>query len=205
MYRAVYASDYPPDKGTLRNRALRTAPKNKKDLLPLIRDRECRQLFRSLLPTVPLLADLVEHRSKSDSRASARTAGACASAREPLHPRLRLVPRTVQYRCPRSALGDATLRARCPLPERIPPSTYRVRLDAGQDRCFRHAARFYGLPRGVTHVLRSSLQLISATVRGERLTAGYSSRLANGPTEISCRKKFGPRKGRRVGRKISQR
>ena len=135
MHRAVYASDYPPDKGTLRNRALRTAPKNKKDLLPLIRDRECRQLFRSLLPTVPLLADLVEHRSKSDSRASARTAGACASAREPLHPRLRLVPRTVQYRCPRSALGDATLRARCPLPERIPPSTYRVRLDAGQDRC----------------------------------------------------------------------
>jgi hypothetical protein len=189
----------------LRNRALRTAPKNKKDLLPLIRDRECRQLFRSLLPTVPLLADLVEHRSKSDSRASARTAGACASAREPLHPRLRLVPRTVQYRCPRSALGDATLRARCPLPERIPPSTYRVRLDAGQDRCFRHAARFYGLPRGVTHVLRSSLQLISATVRGERLTAGYSSRLANGATEISCRKKFGPRKGRRVGRQISQR
>jgi hypothetical protein len=189
----------------LRNRALRTAPKNKKDLLPLIRDRECRQLFRSLLPTVPLLADLVEHRSKSDSRASARTAGACASAREPLHPRLRLVPRTVQYRCPRSALGDATLRARCPLPERIPPSTYRVRLDAGQDRCFRHAARFYGLPRGVTHVLRSSLQLISATVRGERLTAGYSLRLANGATEISCRKKFGPRKGRRVGRQISQR
>jgi NAD(P)-dependent dehydrogenase (short-subunit alcohol dehydrogenase family) len=32
--------------------------------LPLIRDRECRQPFRLLLPAVPLLADVVEHRSE---------------------------------------------------------------------------------------------------------------------------------------------
>ena len=30
--------------------------------LPPIRDRECRQPFRLLLPAVPLLADIVEHR-----------------------------------------------------------------------------------------------------------------------------------------------
>ena len=58
---------------------------------------------------------------------------------------------------------------------------------------------------GGNYVLCSFLQLISVTVRGERLTAGDSSRLANGATEISRRKKFGPRKGRRVGRQISQR
>jgi hypothetical protein len=106
------------------------------------------------------------------SRASARTAVAYASAREPLHPRLRLVPRTVQYRCPRSALGDETLRARRPLPERIPPSTYRVRLDAGQDRCFRHAARFYGPPRGVTRVA-----LVPLTDQRNRAGGTVNSRL----------------------------
>jgi hypothetical protein len=31
-------------------------------VLPLIRDRECRKPFRLLLPAVPLLADVVEHR-----------------------------------------------------------------------------------------------------------------------------------------------
>jgi hypothetical protein len=37
----------------------------RRGFLPLIRDRECRQPFRLLLPPVPLLTDLLQHRSKN--------------------------------------------------------------------------------------------------------------------------------------------
>src|SRR5580704_7686487 len=42
-----------------------------------------------------------------------------------------------------------------PLAELISPCTDPARLDASQDRRFRHADSFRGLPEGVTHVLRS--------------------------------------------------
>jgi hypothetical protein len=59
---------------------------------------------------------------------------------------------TVQYPCPRSALGDETLRARSPLPERIPPNTYRVRLDAGQIDVFDMPPAFTACPGGNSRV-----------------------------------------------------
>jgi hypothetical protein len=42
-----------------------------------------------------------------------------------------------------------------PLAELIPPCTDPARLDASQDRRFRHPDGFSGLPQGVTHLLRS--------------------------------------------------
>jgi hypothetical protein len=42
-----------------------------------------------------------------------------------------------------------------PLAELIPPCTDPARLDASQDRRFRHADSFRRLPEGVTHVLLS--------------------------------------------------
>jgi hypothetical protein len=53
----------------------------RRGFLPLIRDRECRQPFRLLLPPVPLLADLLKIDLESNSRASARAVRALASAR----------------------------------------------------------------------------------------------------------------------------
>jgi hypothetical protein len=42
-----------------------------------------------------------------------------------------------------------------PLAELIAPRTDPARLDASQDRCFRHSDSFRRLPEGVTHVLLS--------------------------------------------------
>src|ERR1700730_17408276 len=42
-----------------------------------------------------------------------------------------------------------------PLAKLIPPCTYPARLDTSQDRRFRPPDSFRGLPKGVTHALRS--------------------------------------------------
>jgi hypothetical protein len=92
---------------------------------------------------------------KSDSRASARVARVVASARVPRYASfLRTVPRAGVIRQGRvNPMQFAGLDG--PLAELIPPCTDPARLDASQDRRFRHADSFCRLPEGVTHVLLS--------------------------------------------------
>jgi hypothetical protein len=95
---------------------------------------------------------------KSDSRASARVARALASARAGSPPRyasfLRTVPRAGVIRQGQvNPMQLAGLDG--PLAELIPPCTDPARLDASQNRRFRHADSFRRLPEGVTHVLLS--------------------------------------------------
>ena len=103
--------------------------------------------------------------SRSGSRQPAPT-GQTASMRalgywprrEPFHPRyasfLRTVPRGGVIREGRvNPMQLAGLDG--PLAQLISPCTEPARLDASQDRRFRHADSFRGLPEGVTHVLLS--------------------------------------------------
>jgi hypothetical protein len=60
----------------------------------------------------------------------------------------------------------------CPLAELIPPCTDPARLDASQDRRFRHPDGFSGLPEGVTPLLRSVPRTDPRNGAAEWLTAG---------------------------------
>jgi hypothetical protein len=63
------------------------------------------------------------------------------------------------YTRPRRNLADADSLSKAgldgPLAQLIPPCADPARLDASQNRGFRHSDGFRGLPQGVTHVLRS--------------------------------------------------
>src|SRR5580692_6415132 len=111
---------------------------------------------------------------KSDSRASARAARALAWATSSFTPGYGSVPRTVLRTAfiSEGRVNPVQLAGLdCPLAELIPPCTDPARLDASQDRRFRHPDGFSGLPQGVTHLLRSVPRTDPRNGAAEWLTA----------------------------------